>query len=99
MDIYPLIAERLERDKTVLDEALGVLDRWDERGVGPPNRRLEWRRILVAAKANSRGYSALLDLLLDPGDEARRLKDFAPFAGILSREERRRAFLQCTYDH
>ncbi|NQT92201.1 MAG: hypothetical protein HQ559_05520 [Lentisphaerae bacterium] len=99
MDIYPIVVERLKRDETVLDEAISVLDAWDSRGVGPERRRREWRSLLLSAKASPRGREALLTLLLDPGEKARRLKDFAPFAGILSREERREAFLQCTYDH
>ncbi|MBL7077737.1 MAG: hypothetical protein ISS31_09720 [Kiritimatiellae bacterium] len=99
MDIYPLIADRLKRDSTVLDEAISVLDRWDAREAGPIGRRQEWRRILLSAKESTQGREALLSLLLDRGEKARRLKDFAPFAGILSREERRKAFLQCTYDH
>ncbi|MDP6630180.1 MAG: hypothetical protein QGH42_03395 [Kiritimatiellia bacterium] len=99
MDIYPLIVERLKWDETVLDRAIEVLDKWDEREVGPARRRNEWRKLLLAAKAGEEGYNALLELLSDSGDEARRLKDFAPFAGILPREDRRKAFLQCTYDH
>ncbi len=99
MDIYPLIADRLRWDASVLDEAISVLDRWDAREVGPARRRREWRSLLLAAKAGPEGLAALLRLLLDTSDDARRLKDFAPFAGILTREERRKAFLQCTYDH
>ncbi len=99
MDIYPLVADRLTRDAGLLDEALLVLDHWDSREIGPERRRREWRQILVAAKAGGKGYQALIDLLRNTNESARRLKDFAPFAGILSREERRKAFLQCTYDH
>ncbi len=99
MDIYPFVADRLRRDTAVLDEALHVLDRWDSRGIGPERRRGEWRRILMAAKASDQGRETLMELLLNTNESARRLKDFAPFAGILSREERRKAFLKCTYDH
>lgn len=99
MDIYPLIAERIRSDASAIDEAIGNLDRWDARGVGPVRRRQAWRRLLLSAKASARGRDALLELLLDTGEQARRLKDFAPFAGMLPREERRKAFLQCTYDH
>lgn len=99
MDIYPLVADRLRRDASALDEAISVLDRWDSRGVGPAQRRNEWRGLLLSAKASSQGRDALLALLLDTGEEARRLKDFAPFAGVLSREERRKAFVRCSYDH
>jgi len=99
MDIFPLIADRIRSDPSVLDEAIDVLDRWDARQVGPASRRREWRNLLVAAKAGGQGMKELLGILDDTGEEARRLKDFAPFAGILSREERRKAFLQCAYDH
>jgi hypothetical protein len=99
MDIYPLIAERVARDGSAVDEAIAVLDRWDREQVGPAARRNAWRSLLVSARAGALGREALIELLLDPGEDARRLKDFAPFAGVLTREERRKAFLQCTYDH
>ena len=99
MDIYPLIADRLRWDSSVLDEAIGVLARWDVQDVGNARRRDEWRGLLLAAKNDCQGFDELLRLLLDTSDEARRLKDFAPLAGVLPRGERRKAFLQCTYDH
>jgi len=99
MDVYPLLVDRFRRDASAVDEALAVLDLWDARGIGPGQRRREWRRLLLAAKAGAEGLETLIVLLLDSGEEARRLKDFAPFAGLLSREERRKAYLQCTYDH
>ena len=99
MNIYPMIVERLRQDPAVIDDALCVLDRWDARGIGPERRRAEWRTLLMAARASDRGRKALIDILIDTSENARRLKDFAPFAGILPREDRRRAFLKCTYDH
>ncbi|MBT7067626.1 MAG: hypothetical protein HN919_15100 [Verrucomicrobia bacterium] len=99
MNIYPLLAECFREDASLLDEALAVLDRWDEQGVGPIRRRTQWRQVLVAAKGGRDGMDRLLELLLDDGDAARRLKDFGPFAGILSREERRKVFLGHPYDH
>ena len=99
MDIYPLVAERLRRDRSVLDEAMRVLDHWDAERIGPDRRRQQWRGLLSDAKATTAGYQALIAVLEDSGEASRRLKDFAPFAGILSREQRRRAFLPCRYDH
>ena len=99
MDIFPLIVERIRRDSAVLDDAMAVLERWDARKVGTAHRRQEWRRLLLAARESSQGCEALISLLLDPSEKARRLKDFAHFAGVLSREERRKAFSECTYDH
>lgn len=99
MDFYSLIADRVARDASAVDEALRVLDHWDANGVGPPSRRGEWRRLLLSAKTGPAGREALIDLLRDSSEGARRLRGFAPFAGVLSREERRRAFLRCSYDH
>lgn len=99
MEIYPLIARRLADDKSILDKALGVLDGWDAGGVGPVSRRRQWRALLISAKTGAEGLRALTELLLDPSEDARRARDFAPFAGVLSREERRTVFLSCTFDH
>jgi hypothetical protein len=99
MDIYPLIVDHLRHDLTAVEEGLRVLDRWDARGFGPAPRRDQWRRLLLAAKANPQGRKALIGLLSDNSEYARGLKDYAPFAGVLSREQRRKAFLRCTYDH
>lgn len=99
MNIYPIVAKRLLQDPTILDKALGVLDRWDAKGVGYARRRAEWRRLIQNAQETPRGFDHLIDLLLDTGEQACRLKDFAPFAGVLSRDERREAVLSCTYDH
>jgi len=99
MNIYPLLVDRIEADPSIVDRALELLDRWTEREVGPVHRRREWRTILSKAKESSAGMDALLAILRDDSEASRRLKDFAPFAGILSREERRKAFLQCSYDH
>lgn len=99
MNLYPLIAEKIECDPGVIDRALATLEHWGARGLVPPMRLTQWRGLLVRAKSNQAGMRALLNLLRDESEEARRLKDFAPFAGILSREERRKAFETCVYSH
>lgn len=99
MNLYPLIAERVERDPTLLDEALSTVDRWAEADAAPAARLTAWRRILVEAKKGGEGLAALLRLLRDDSEESRRMKDFAPFAGLVPREERRKVFLKCPYDH
>jgi len=76
-----------------------VLEHWAAQGIGPSARLAQWRTVLTKAKAGPEGLRALTQILLDEGEEARRFRDFAPFAGILSREERRKAFLTCRYDH
>jgi len=99
MNLGPLIAEHVEREPRCLEQALLTLDRWAREGIIPPGRAAAWRDILGAAQSGAEGMRALLALLRDDSEAARRLKDFSPFAGILPREVRRKAFLSCSYDH
>lgn len=99
MNLFPLIAEVVVRDPTVLDRARETLDHWEAAGMAPASRLAQWRGLLGEARRSPAGMTALLELLRDEGPDARRLKDFAPFAGVLTREQRRRAFMSCSYDH
>jgi hypothetical protein len=47
----------------------------------------EWFHIL-----DHKPMSEIIELLIDPGEEAARLRQSSPFAGILSEAERRRVF-------
>jgi hypothetical protein len=99
MNLYPLIADKVERDPGVVNTALATLSKWEELGMIPVSRMTAWRRILRDAKKGKGGTKRLLAVLRDDSESNRRLLDFAPFAGVLTREERRKVFLKCTYDH
>jgi hypothetical protein len=99
MNLYPLIADKVERNPSVVDTALTTLAKWETRGAVPRARLVKWRSILLDARRGKDGLTRLLALLRDDSERNRRLLDFAPFAGVLTREERRKVFLQCTYDH
>ena len=99
MNLFPLIAEVVEGDPGVLDRAMETLERWEAASMAPASRLAQWRGLLCEASRSPAGMTALLDLLRDDSPDARRLKDFAPFAGVLTREQRRTAFLSCSYDH
>ena len=96
---YSLVADRVERDPGVRDSAVATLARWEKEGIIPMPRVLQWRRILEHAQSSADGMTQLLHLFREDSEDARRLRDYAPFAGILSRDERRKAFLACAYDH
>jgi len=96
--LYSLIAARVENEPGALDQALATLARWEADGLIPVSRAFEWRQIIERAKAGP-GMPELIRLLRDENEAALRMKDFGPFAGILSREERRKAFQTCAYDH
>jgi hypothetical protein len=99
MNLFPLIAEVVEGDPEVLDRAMETLERWERAGMAPASYLAQWRGLLGEARSSPAGMTALLDVLRDDSSDARRLKDFAPFAGVLTREQRRTAFMSCRYDH
>ena len=99
MNLYPLIADKVEKDPAIVDMALTTLAHWKAIDAAPPARLTAWTRILDAAKRGNEGRKRLLSILRSDTERNRRLLDCAPFAGVLTREERRKVFLKCTYDH
>jgi hypothetical protein len=99
MNLFPLIAEAIERDPSVIERAVETLRHWEASGAVPAARIAQWNDLLGEARRSPEGMTELLRLLREDSAEARRIKDFAPFAGILSREQRRPVFLSCSYDH
>jgi hypothetical protein len=100
--LHDLVADKLERaDPAARDALLQIpldnIDRWLANGHTAPRRLEQWRQILLRARQCPEGFAELLRLLRDHGEESRRLRDFAPFAGILTRGERRRAEPECAY--
>jgi len=99
MNLYPLIADKVESNPAVVNAALTTLTKWEAMGVAPPVRLAKWRRILNDAKRGKAGMKRLIAVLRDDSEHNRRLLNFSPFAGVLAREERRKVFLKCIYDH
>ncbi|MBU4460483.1 MAG: hypothetical protein KJ579_07950 [Verrucomicrobia bacterium] len=99
MNLFPIIADTIERDPAILDRAVETLEHWEAGGMAPAPRLAQWRDLLGAARRTATGLTTLLCVLRDDSPGARRLKDFAPFAGILTREQRRTVFMSCSYDH
>ena len=97
--LLELIADKLEREPALLQVPLENIDRWIANGHTAPHRLEEWRRIVLRAQASAEGFAALLAMLRgnDPAQE--RLKEFSPFAGVLTAAERREVIRQCAYSH
>ena len=101
--LHDLVADKLERADPAAREALlriplDNIDRWLAHGHTAPHRLEQWRQIVQRAQQSPDGFAALLALLRDPSETAQRLKDFAPFAGVLTREERHQAAPECAYN-
>ena len=79
-----LVADKLERQPELLDLARHNLERWMAQTEGAPLRaHTEWRELLDRLSP-----SALLEMLRSDTEEARRLRQSSPFAGLLSPQER-----------
>jgi hypothetical protein len=101
--LHELVADKLaqanpESRTMLLQIPLDNIDRWLANGHAAPKRLENWRQLLLRAQASPEGFQELLTLLSDPSESARRLKDFAPFAGVLSWQERQAAIPECAYN-
>jgi hypothetical protein len=63
-------------------KALENIDRWEKQS-GPDRAWTEWRTILT-----TRPVSEIISLLGEKSENANRLRQSSPFAGVLTEEER-----------
>ena len=75
------------------------IDRWLANGHTAPHRLEQWRKIILAAQESPEGFRELLALLRSHDTATARLREFAPFAGVLTAKERRVVIRQCVYSH
>jgi CBS-domain-containing membrane protein len=80
--LHEAVAAKLEAHPQLLDVARQNLERWLQQN--PATAVREWRRIL-----DSTPLPEVVALLRSSSDEAARLRQSSPFAGLLTTEERR----------
>src|SRR4051812_20114911 len=97
--LHELVADKLERDPSLLRIPLENIDRWLANGHTAPHRLEQWRQIILRAQESQAGFQAVLDLLRDQREPALHLKSFDPFPGVLTTLERREFLLQCAFAH
>ena len=97
--LQELTADKVERDPSLLRIPLENIDRWLGNGHTAPHRLEQWRQIILRAQDSAEGFQELLRLLRDRSEATERLRDFAPFAGVLSAAERLPIIRQCVYSH
>ena len=95
--LLELVADKLEREPALLRVPLENIDRWIANGHTAPQRLEEWRRIVLRARDSAEGFAELLGLLRGNDSAQERLKEFSPFAGVLTAAERRGAKPACAY--
>ena len=94
-----LVADKLERGRSLLRIPLENIARWLTQGHTAPHRLEEWRQIILRAQASEEGFQELTTLLRDHCPDAERLKEFGPFAGVLTAAERLTVIHECVYSH
>lgn len=84
--LHCLVVRKIERNPRLLEIARRNVGRWLRRDERPARALLEWRELL------GRPWPEVALILTDPGEEAARLRQSSPFAGVLSAAERRRVY-------
>jgi hypothetical protein len=85
--MHILIAQKLARDPALLSSAQANLQRWrKQRGRKTPVWHGEWQAIL------KRPWREVAALITDLSPLATRLRQSSPFAGVLTRLERKRIY-------
>jgi hypothetical protein len=97
--LHGLVADKMERDRSLLRIPLENIDRWLANGHTAPHRLEQWRTIILRAQASEAGFQELLTLLREENPATERLREFAPFAGVLTARERLTVIRQCVYSH
>ena len=104
MTLHDLVADKLERADAATRAALlriplDNIDRWIANGHTAPHRLEQWRQMILRAQQSPEGFAELLTLLRDRSPATERLREFAPFAGVLTAAERAVIIRQCAYSH
>lgn len=97
--LWELLADKLAGQPELLAVARANCERWIHEGHSAPERLREWDDLLASAQHTQAGMFRLMAALRGDSDESIRMRDFHPFAGILTREERRLARELCGFRH
>jgi len=97
--LYELLLEKLEQHPQLLAVARENCARWLREGHSAPERLRLWDALLADAQQTEIGRAQLRAVLRGETPELERLREFHPLAGILTREERRRARELCGFRH
>lgn len=96
---WELLAHKLETNPESYSKALETCERWLADGHSGAVQLRKWRELLIAAREDRPGRDRVQQVLRGDAAADERLREFNPFAGVLSREERRRARELCGYRH
>lgn len=88
LELHQLVAARLQKDPSLVDKAVGNIERWKSQNGFPQTYLDDWLAII------NMGLGHLLAFMLSETDEAQRLRSSSPFVGeaFITQEEREMIF-------
>jgi hypothetical protein len=99
LNMFHLIADKIERDPALLQRDLDNIARWIANGSTQQDKLREWERMILAARKSGEGMEAQLKALREESERAEFFRNFALFAGVLTTAERRPLIQECSYSH
>jgi len=99
LGMYRLIADKIERDPALLQVGLDNIARWIGKGIDQQHRLRMWEAMIHAAQASSEGIDILLNVLREDSEQADHMREFSPFAGVLTARQRRPFYQGCAFSH
>ena len=85
--MHAVIAQKIERDPSLLEIPRNNMERWGARWKeNAPAWLYEWHEVL------KQPWPRIAALITELSEHAARLRQSSPFAGVLSKEERRRIY-------
>ena len=99
LGMFRLIADKIERDPAHLQVGLDNIARWVDGGIDQQHRLRQWEEMIRAAQSSPAGMADLLAALREDSERAEHLREFSPFAGVLTTLERRPFYLECAFSH
>jgi hypothetical protein len=85
--MHVMIAQKIERDASLLAVPRRNLERWFARWSDePPSWMREWRALL------ERPWSEIAGIITEPSENGARVRQSSPFAGVLTPAERMRIY-------
>jgi hypothetical protein len=85
--MHAVIARKIEHDPTLLAIAHRNIERWSARWKdGSPAWLKEWQEVL------KQPWQHIAAVITEPSEHGARVRQSSPFAGVLTKEERRRIY-------
>ena len=98
-ELYNLIADKIERDPSLLRIPLENIERWLNEARPAAHRLEQWRDLIHEAQDSTEGMTKFLTLLRDQSEPTLYLKSFNVFPRVLTTKERRSIILKCAFSH